>query len=439
MKHICLILSFLTFGLLVVEAQNKTIPVAEGWAGNSVNAVVFRKNSLVTYKNIQFIAFYNQKGKLTLGKRELNSTKWEVVETAFSGNIHDAHNCISIMVDGDGFLHVSWDHHANSLNYAHSVAPLSLQLTAKIPMTGLNETNVTYPEFYKMANGNLIFLYRDGRSGKGNLVMNRYDVKSKTWTQLHSNLIDGEGQQNAYWQACMDKSGTFNISWVWRGSADVASNHDMMFARSTDGGISWEKSTGEKYILPINAANAELAWSIPRNSELINQTSMTTDDFGNPFIASYWRSVNSAVPQYHIVYNEDNKWKELNLGFRKTPFSLSGVGTKRIPISRPQVLVSGKGNRASIRLFFRDSERGDKVSVAVCNNIALNQWKISDLTNFAVGSWEPTYDTELWKSDKKLHLFVENVQQVDGEGVAQAQPEMVNVLKADLLILSVKF
>jgi len=429
MKHFCLLLSFLTFGLLVVEAQNKTIPVAEGWAGNSVNAVVFRKNSLVTYKNIQFIAFYNQKGKLILGKRKLNSSKWEIVETAFSGNIHDAHNCISIMVDGDGFLHVSWDHHANPLNYSHSVAPLSLQLTAKIPMTGLNETNVTYPEFYKMSNGNLIFLYRDGRSGKGNLVMNRYEVKSKTWTQLHTNLIDGEGRQNAYWQACLDKNGTFNISWVWRGSADVSSNHDMMFARSTDGGISWEKSTGEKYNLPINAANAELACSIPRNSELINQTSMTTDDFGNPFIASYWRSGNGEVPQYHIVYNEGNKWKELDLGFRTTPFTLSGVGTKRIPISRPQVLVSGKGDKSSIRLFFRDSERGDKVSVAICNNIAQNQWKISDLTNFAVGSWEPTYDTELWKNDKKLHLFVENVQQVDGEGVAQAQPEMVNVLE----------
>ena len=429
MKQLCLLLCLLTFGFSSVRAQSKTIPVTKAWAGNSVNAVVFRKNSLVTYKNIQFIAFYNQKGKLTLGKRKLNTSKWEIVETAFSGNIHDAHNCISIMVDGEGFLHVSWDHHGNPLNYAHSVARLSLQLTAKLPMTGLNETNATYPEFYKMPNGNLIFLYRDGRSGKGNLVMNRYDVKSKAWTQLHTNLIDGEGRQNAYWQACVDKNGKFNISWVWRGSPDVASNHNMLFARSTDGGISWEKSTGEKYILPINEANAELACNIPQNSELINQTSMTTDDGGNPFIASYWRSANSTVPQYHIVYNVANKWKELDLGFRTTPFSLSGVGTKRIPISRPQVLVSGKGDKASIRLFFRDSERSDKVSVAVCNDIAQNQWKISDLTNFAVGSWEPTYDTELWKDKKCLHLFVESVQQVDGEGVAEAQPEMVNVLE----------
>lgn len=429
MKHLFILLSFFSFGFSAVRAQNNIVPVVKAWAGNSVNAVVFRKNSLVTYKNIQFIAFYNQKGKLTLGKRKLNSSSWEIVETAFSGKIRDAHNCISIMVDGDGYLHVAWDHHVNPLNYAHSAAPLSLELTAKIPMTGLNETKVTYPEFYKMPNGNLIFLYRNGGSGKGNLVMNRYDVKSKTWTQLHTNLIDGEGCQNAYWQACVDKNGTFNISWVWRSSPNVASNHNMLFARSTDGGISWIKSTGEKYTLPINEANAELACSIPPNSELSNQTSMTTDDSGNPFIASYWRSANNTVPQYHIVYNVGNNWRELDLGFRTNPFSLSGVGTKQIPISRPQILVCGKGDKASIQLFFRDSERGDKVSVAVCNDINQNKWTISDLTNFGVGSWEPSYDTELWKDKKKLHLFVENVQQVDGEGVADAQPEMINVLE----------
>jgi len=93
MKHLCLLLSFLTFGFSAAQVQSITVPVAKAWAGNSVNAVVFRKNSLVTYKNIQFIAFYNQKGKLTLSNRKLNTSKWEIVETAFIGNIHNAHEC----------------------------------------------------------------------------------------------------------------------------------------------------------------------------------------------------------------------------------------------------------------------------------------------------------------------------------------------------------
>jgi len=428
-KHFCLLFYLLIFGILAIMAQNRIIPVANGWAGNSVNVVIFRKNSLVTFKNIQFIGFYNANGNVVLGKRELGSSKWELVETVFHGDIFDAHNSISIMVDGYGYLHVSWDHHGNSLNYARSVAPLSLQLTDKIPMTGTQETNVTYPEFYNLPTGDLLFLYRDGRSGKGNMAINRYDLKTKTWIQLHANLIDGEGKQNAYWQACIDKSGTIHISWVWRSSPDVASNHDMCYARSTDGGKSWEKSTGEKYNLPINSATAEYAWRIPQNSELINQTSMTTDDAGNPFVASYWRSASSDVPQYHLIYKVNGFWRDVNCGFRKTSFSLSGVGTKRIPISRPQILVSGKGNNASVRLLFRDTELAEKASMAVCNDITNNKWKISNLTDFGVGAWEPSYDTELWKNKKQLNIFVQKVEQVDAEGVATSRSEMVYVLK----------
>jgi len=412
-----------------LRSQTKLVPVSEGWAGNSINAVVFRKNSLVTYKDVQFIGFYNLDGKLVLGKRKLNSVKWELYTTPFGGNVHDAHNSISIMVDGDGYLHVAWDHHGNALNYARSVSPLSLHLTDKIPMTGIEETNVTYPEFYKMPDGDLLFLYRDGRSGKGNMVINRYALKTKKWSQLSSNLIDGEGKQNAYCQTCVDERGTIHISWVWRSSPDVASNHDMCYARSTDGGLTWEKSTGEKYVLPINGSTAEYVCRIPQNSELINQASMTTDEAGNPFIASYWRDANSDIPQYHLIYNIGNAWKELTMGFRKTPFSLSGMGTKRIPISRPQIIIKGKGADVSVRLLFRDSERGEKVSMAVCNHIAENNWKITDLTTSGVGAWEPSFDTELWKQKKQLHIFVQQVEQVDAEGIAKSNGQMVFVLE----------
>ncbi|MBD0288522.1 MAG: neuraminidase, partial [Flavisolibacter sp.] len=52
-----------------------------------------------------------------------------------------------------------------------------------------------------------------------------------------------------------------------------------------------------------------------------------------------------------------------------------------------------------------------------------------DLTPTTVGSWEPTYDTELWKEKGMLHLFVQNVEQVDAEGKADIPPQMVEVLE----------
>lgn len=417
--------------LLPINAQNVLIDVQEGWANNSVNAVVFRKNSLVTYKDIQFIAFYDLDGYLVLGKRLLGTTDWTINKTPFKGNVKDAHNSISIMVDGDGYLHVSWDHHGNGLNYAKSILPESLELGEKRLMSGVSETNVTYPEFYKMDNGDLLFMYRDGRSGKGNLAMNYYNISTGDWTKLHENLIDGGGQRNAYWQATTDGQGVIHLSWVWRDSPDVATNHDMCYARSVDGGKTWEKSTGEKYNLPITKETAETVCEIPQNSELINQTSMTTDSFGNPYIASYWREQNSDVPQYHIVYNDGNKWHEKNLNFRSAPFSLKGGGTKSIPIARPQVIADkNEEGELTLMLLFRDEERGSKVSMAKSIDLKNNTWEVTDLTSFSVGAWEPTFDTELWKEKGLLHIFVQSVVQVDGEGQADVKPQMVRVLEA---------
>lgn len=406
----------------------RVVPVGMGWANNSVNTVSFRKHSLYTAGDTQFVAFYDPERYMVLGKRRVGDTVWRLHRTQYQGNAADAHNSISIIVDKEGYLHAAWDHHNNALRYARSVAPYSLQLGEKLPMTGNAENRISYPEFYAMPDGKLLFFYRDGGSGSGNLVINQYNPEEKKWVQLHNNLINGEGKRNAYWQACTDDQGTLHISWVWRESPDVASNHDLCYARSKDGGISWEKSNGEKYTLPITAATAEYALRIPQKRELINQTSMTTDEDGQPFIASYWRDSGTQVPTYHVVY-WDGEWKVSNVGLRKTPFSLSGAGSKRIPIARPQLLVRGRGDNASVWVVFRDEERGSKVSVASVERIRSGKWKAEDLTSFFVGSWEPTLDVVQWKKKNALHLFVQHVEQVDGEGRAERPPQKVMVLE----------
>jgi BNR repeat-containing family member len=399
-----------------------------GWAGNSVNTVVFRKNSLTSNGTIQFIGYYDTAGYMIIGKRNLADSIWELKRTTFKGNISDAHNSISIMLDGDGFLHIAWDHHNNPLHYCKGKEPLSLELTAMMPMTGDREKKLSYPEFHKMPNGDLLFFYRDGGSGNGNLVINKYSVREKKWTRLQSNLIDGEGKRNAYWQACIDAKGWIHISWVWREGPDVASNHDMCYALSKDGGISWQKSTGEQYILPVTLASAEQVCSIAQNSGLINQTSMCADANGHPFIASYWKGKNN-VPQYHVMYKAGGRWKVNDLGFRKTNFNLSGMGTKQIPIARPQLVCKQSGNKTILLLVFRDEERGNAVSIASTKNAHPKKWKVNDLYSINTGAWEPTYDTDLWKQKNELHLFVQQVQQADAEGVIKTLPQMVTVLE----------
>jgi hypothetical protein len=401
--------------------------VGQGWAGNSVNVAVFRKNALVSDGAFQYIAWYDADGRVVLGKRRLGTDAWTLQRTAYRGSLKDAHNAISIMVDGAGVLHMAWDHHNNGLHYARGTAPGSLALV-EAGMVGRDEQSVSYPEFLRLPDGGLLFLYRDGGSGRGNLVLNRYDGAGG-WRRVAENLISGEGRRNAYWQACVDARGTIHVSWVWRETPDVASNHDMAYARSRDGGASWEDADGKPYALPITAASASYAARIPQNSELINQTSMAADGAGHPYIASYWRDPASQVPQYRVLVHTGSEWRRLDLDFRRTPFSLSGMGTKAIPIARPQILVDQKGADPGGLLVFRDAERGERVSVARVASFTHPRWTVADLDDAALGAWEPTYDSELWRRQGVLHLFVQPVRQVDGEGVASVPPSTVRVLQ----------
>lgn len=420
-----LLILFLFAGILLPVRAQRLVEVGPGFSSTSVNTAVFRNNSVVTHGDTQYISYYDADGYLTLGRRQLDSTDWTVHRTQYKGNVKDAHNVISMMVDGEGRLHLSFDHHGNRLNYCRSVAPDALELGDLEPMTGVDEENVTYPEFYYLPNGDLLFAYRSGSSGRGNLVMNRYDLKSHRWERVQDVLIDGEDARNAYWQLCVDAQGTIHLSWVWRETWLVETNHDLCYARSSDGGRTWQRTDGTDYELPIRLDNAEYACRIPQNSELINQTSMSTDADGHPYIATYWRNADSDVPQYRLVWHDGSRWHEQQVSRRTTPFSLSGGGTKMIPIARPRLAA----HEGKVYYIFRDEERGSRVSMFHTDDVQSGQWQVTDLTDFPVHAWEPSVDTELWKTQHKLHIYVQDTRQGDGEQTVETEPQPVYVLE----------
>lgn len=409
-----------------------SVQVGIGYSNTSVNATVFRNSSVATLGDTQYVAYYDPDGYLTLGKRQLADTTFTVQRSQYRGRVQDAHNVISIMPDGDGYLHVSFDHHGHPLHYVRSVEPGSLELGPMEPMVSQSidslipdERDVTYPEFYRLASGNVLFAYRSGASGRGNLVMNLYDVKQRTWSRLQDILIDGEQQRNAYWQLFVDASGTIHVSWVWRETWMVETNHDLCYACSKDEGRTWQRSDGTPYQLPITASNAEYACHIPQQSELINQTSMSTDAEGHPYIATYWRNQGDSIPQYRIVWHDGQSWQQQQVSQRHTPFSLAGGGTKMIPISRPRVAIDGH----QAWYIVRDVEQQSHVSLYYTSDLRQGQWQLTDLTDYSVDAWEPSFDTELWKSQRRLHLFVQCVHQGDGEQTVAAEPTAVNILE----------
>lgn len=70
-------------------------------------------------------------------------------------------------------------------------------------MTG-QEKAVCYPQFFRLPDGDLLFLYRTGTSGAGDLSISRYSVKTGQWHVPPGPIVAGEGQRNAYWQTAVD-------------------------------------------------------------------------------------------------------------------------------------------------------------------------------------------------------------------------------------------
>ena len=124
-----LLSSIVALGAFAEELQPagdaRLLPIAgDGWAGSSINVIAGLQNTLITYRSTQYAAFYAADSTLVLAKREIGSDVWTTRRTGLSGRTNDAHNTVALAVDGEGFLHVAWDHHGNTLNYARSVAPV---------------------------------------------------------------------------------------------------------------------------------------------------------------------------------------------------------------------------------------------------------------------------------------------------------------------------
>jgi hypothetical protein len=248
-------------------------------------------------------------------------------------------------------------------------------------MTGEHETSVTYPQFFRLADGDLLFLYRDGASGRGLLILNRFTATTAKWTAVQPNLIDGEGKRSLYWSMTVDNKGGRHIACNWRESPDVASNHDLCYARSVDGGRTWPRSDGAPLALPITAATAENAARIPINSNLMNPPSVVADNRGHPLIVSYWSRNKEGAPQFQIGRHDGKSWQTIAGPSRNGFFPLAGPGTKNPPISRAALFVELVRGSSVLHLIYRDDTRGGRIVAASLPGEAHATWIEMDLTD----------------------------------------------------------
>lgn len=406
-----------------------------GHFANSINSVAINRNNLVTAGGFQYIAYYDQFRSLTgpddqasvmLGRRAVGSSTWSLFDTNLQPyDINDDHDNVALAVDGNGKLHLSWGMHNHAMNYRVSTgsatgtwSAAALGLTAHSFWAGTaatNDSSVTYPEFYNVPNSkDLLFVYRQGASGYGDTYFARYDAETNTF-EKNSPIAGSVTNVNAYLnRLAYDDAGVLKATWTWRSTPAFQTNHNTVYGESPDGGVTWRNQAGVNYALPITEANAQIVVPIPEQSTLINQSTMTLDNDGNPVLAT-WYAPRAAqgdhTRQYMLNYFEDGLWKTSQITDRPTE-AKQGDSTVR-DLARPIVVVDDAG-RTLVVMRYKDSAssaNGGTPTSTTNNGLVVaissdNQtWEFVTLAAADLGVYEPTFDAALWERDNKLSLF----------------------------------
>ncbi|MCX7819008.1 MAG: BNR repeat-containing protein [Kiritimatiellae bacterium] len=304
-------------------SASEEITVDRVWAGHPVQF------ALLTAPPHQYVGYYDADRWMTIAQRRLGATNWTRLRLD-SQLGWDSHNSIAMAVDRTGRLHVAGNMHCVPLVYYRSREPADVTTLQRQPgMVGERESSVTYPVFFRDAAGRLLFRYREGRSGRGDDLLNVWDDTTQRWRHwLDTPLFSGEGKMNAYATVpTQGPDGRFHIVWVWRNSPDCASSHSPGYARSRDL-CAWEDAFGRPLPLPITPAAGGTVDPVAPGGGVINgNVRLGFDSAARPIVTYHKYDVKGDL-QIFVARPESNHWRIVQVsdwaGYR---WSFGGAGS----------------------------------------------------------------------------------------------------------------
>ena len=319
----------------------------------------------------QFVAFYGPDRHMTVASRLLGSGEWRSAELP-SQVLWDSHDFITLAVDRDGHLHVAGNMHVDPLVYFRTTAPGDVTSLRRIDrMVGRDESSVTYPQFLEGPQGELLFLYREGTSGRARHFVNAWDPTQQLWQRLSEEpLFDyGGAPMNAYPVGPLREGDYFHLTWVWRDGTDARTNHDLSYARSRDL-VHWETSAGEPIALPMVLASpapslpastrgtgrlgqplapprappgAEVIDPIPVGGGIINGNVRIGFDRSGRVIVSYHRYDAVGNTQIYSARREAEGWRIYQVTDWRERWEIGGSGTLEYRVRIGAVGVDAAG------------------------------------------------------------------------------------------------
>jgi hypothetical protein len=349
--------------------------------------------SLFTHDGAQFAAYYNEKHQMVVARRQLDQAEWRKVELPSKVG-WDSHNYITMAVDEIGNLHLSGNMHCVPLVYFRTEEPGNITTFKRLPMTGEKESRCTYPRFIDDADGNLLFMYRDGGSGNGRRYYNQYDVESRTWLRfLETPLFEGHGRRNAYPHGPKQMAdGRFHVAWVWRETPDCATNHDLSYARSSDL-KNWETAVGQPVDLPLTLEQTELIVDpVPVDGGIINGCEHLFLDSNERPIISYHKLDEEGHMQIYVARFENGKWRRRAITDWKKNITFGGGGA--MPFIGIRISGLSEVTPGTLSIGYRHRDYGSGTIVLDEETLATTSREVTVRPEYPGELQRPTIDFE---------------------------------------------
>lgn len=309
------VFAFLLFNCTVKNSENASneelkitedILIDSVWVANKVSF------ALQTVGNKQFAAYYDKNRMMTVASREIGSSNWQ--KTTLPNELHwDSHNYVAMAVDKQGYIHVSGNMHVNPLVYFRSEKPFDISSMLELnKMTGINEEDVTYPKFFYNNEGDLLYSYRSGSCGNGNILVKRFLPETMEWElYLKEALFEGiepNDDRAAYHQFVKDSEGNFHFLWIWRWTPMVETSHQICYATTPDL-INWKNAAGEEISLPHRPDDEKLIVDpTPTKGGMSNaryRIILTPDE--KP-LAGYVKYDEEGLTQFYLAHFKNGNW-----------------------------------------------------------------------------------------------------------------------------------
>lgn len=373
------------------------------------NAAPWGQDNITTDGDTQYAVWWGWDKKPWISKRTLPLGGWSTpvdLSTWLGTVAANGHLTLAVAVDSDGYVHVTGNNHATALTYARSTAPGSIAGWATAAMTGSNEAQVTYPAFVMADDTTLLFFFRDGTSGNADLMLNRYDLSTQTWSRV-GKIIDGKvSSESAYPNRfAVDRLGRIHVFFCWRGTGNANTNNDLCHFMLTEyeaGAPVAARMDGTAQALPVTHANAELVIdTAATGSGLINSHGADVDTENRPHTAT-WLFDGSGNTQIVHVYYDGNAWQQETVTAFTEAVDMD-VSTLSPSLSRTATVCDNLGRTFIIFRCNHDGRRGSVRALNVTPGTALSEFKIADLDLY---EWEPAIDSRAASERNELVMML---------------------------------